>query len=162
MSRSAGNELPAGVRELLDGKELERAAGQTVLLLTVDEAGWPRVAMLSAGELLATGERDLRLALWPDSRSAANLGRTGRATLALVRAGAGWYLRCAARRGPDLRAAGRRLASFALTVEEALEDAVPYAELTGGIELRLADPATAIAAWRATVAAMRAMPPEPD
>lgn len=54
MSRSAGNELPAGVRELLDGSAIEAATGATVLLLAVDDTGWPRVAMLSAGEVLAT------------------------------------------------------------------------------------------------------------
>ena len=156
MARSAGVALPDGVRELLDGTDLERAARLTVQLLTVDEAGWPRVALLSAGELLATGPRDLRLALWSSSRTTANLGRTGRATLALVHGGAGWYFRCAARRDPDLTLPdGQRLASFALTVEEALEDAVPDAELTSGIEFRLAEPDATLAGWRVMVAAMR-------
>lgn len=157
MSRSAGNELPPAIGELLGGEDLERALGLTVLLLTVDTAGWPRVAMLSAGEVLAVGPRALRLALWPDSASAANLERTGRATLAMVHAGAGWYLRCAGRRQADLALpGGRLLASFALTVEEALEDAVPYAELTHGIEFRLADRERTLAAWRDAVRAMRA------
>ncbi len=157
MSRSAGRELPEAVRALLDGTRLEEAAGLTVLLLTVDEAGWPRVAMLSAGEVLATGPRALRLALWPGSSSTANLARSRLATLALVHDGAGWYLRCAARRDEDLALPdGRRLASFALRVEEALEDVVPYAELTGGIGFRLTEPERALGAWREAVAAMRA------
>ncbi len=152
----AGNALPAAVREVLGGTDLERAVGLTVLLLTVDEAGWPRVAMLSAGEVLATGDRDLRLALWPDSSSTANLERRRLATLALVHGGAGWYLRCTARREADLALpGGRRLWSFALKVEEVLEDAVPYAELTGGIGFRLTEPHLVLAAWREAVSAMR-------
>jgi len=156
VSRRVGTELPGPLQRLLGGADLERASGLTVLLLTVDGAGWPRVAMLSAGEVLATAPRAIRLALWPDSSSAANLARAGRGTLALVEGGAGWYVRCRASRDGDLLLPGeRRLASFALAVEEVLEDVVPYAELTGGIEFRLTEPDRALAAWRATVAAMR-------
>jgi hypothetical protein len=159
VSRSAGEELPPAIRRLLDGAELERAVGRTVLLLTVDETGWPRVAMLSAGEVVATGPREIRLALWPDGTSAANLTRTGHATLALVHSGAGWYARCGARRQLDLELPdGRRLAAFALAVEEVREDAVPYAELTGGVEFRLAEPERTLAAWRAVVDALRTQP----
>jgi hypothetical protein len=156
MSRSAGREVPGAVRALLDGTRLDEAVGLTVLLLTVDEAGWPRLAMLSAGEVLVMGPRTLRLALWPHSASTANLARSTRATLALVHGGAGWYLRCSARRRPDLALpGGRLLAGFELLVTEALEDVVPYAELTGGISFRLADPERVLAAWREAVAAMR-------
>ena len=156
MSRTAGDTLPAPLQRLLDGTDLEGRAGQTVQLLTVDAAGWPRVALLSAGEVLAAGPREIALALWPDATSAANVGRSGRATLALVHAGAGWYVRCGARREADLRLDdGRSLAAFALRVEEVLEDAVPYAELTGGIAFRLADPGRTLAGWRAVMDALR-------
>jgi hypothetical protein len=160
VSRPAGNELPAGVRELLDGSALERATGPTVLLLTVDDTGWPRVAMLSAGEVLAAGPREVRVALWPDSRTTANLAATGRATLALVHAGAGWYLRCAAGGRADLAAGGgRSLAAFVLTVEETLEDVVPYAELVSGVAFRLTEPDRVLPVWREVVRALRDMPP---
>jgi hypothetical protein len=156
VSRSVGRELPPAIRQQLDGSDLERAAGLTVLLLTVDEAGWPRVAMLSAGEVLAVGPREIGLALWPDGTSAANLTRAGRATLALVHSGAGWYVRCGARREADLALAdGRRLAAFALAVDEVLADVVPYAELTTGIEFQLGEPERTLAAWRAVVDALR-------
>jgi len=157
MSRSAGNEVPPALAAALDGSRLEAAAGLTVLLLTVDADGWPRLAMLSAGEVLATGARALRLALWPDSRTTTNLDRSDRATLAAVLDGAGWYLRCTASRQPDLALpGGRRLASFGLTVDETLEDQVPYAELTTGIGFRLLEPDRVLPAWREAVAAMRA------
>lgn len=157
MSRSAGNEVPPALATALDGSRLEAAAGLTVLLLTVDADGWPRLAMLSAGEVLAAGPRSVRLALWPDSRTTANLDRSEKATLAAVLDGAGWYLRCTARRQPDLvLSGGRRLVSFGLTVEEALEDVVPYAELTTGIRFRLLEPDRILPAWREAVAAMRA------
>lgn len=156
MSRSAGPELPHAVRRQLDGSDLELAAGLTVLLLTVDETGWPRVSMLSAGEVLAVGPTEIGVALWPDSTSAANLARTGRATLTLVHAGSGWHVRCAALREADLRLPGdRRLAAFVLSVQEVLEDVVPYAELTTGIQFELAEPEPTLAAWRAVIDALR-------
>jgi len=156
VSRSAGHELPPAVRQQLDGSDLARAAGLTVLMLTVDEAGWPRVAMLSAGEVLAVGPREIGVALWSDGTSAANLTRAGRATLALVHAGSGWYVRCTARREADLGLdGGRALAAFVLDVEEVLEDVVPYAALTTGIEFQLAEPERTLAAWRAVVDALR-------
>src|SRR5438270_13173115 len=102
VSRSAGREVPEAVRSLLGGARLEDAVGLTVLLLTVDEEGWPRIAMLSAGEVLATGPRSLRVALWPHSSSTANLLRSPHATLALVHGGAGWYLRCRVTGGHEL------------------------------------------------------------
>jgi hypothetical protein len=156
VSRSAGREVPEALRGPLGGRGLEDAVGLTVLLLTVDAEGWPRVAMLSAGEVLVTAPRAVSLALWPGSASTANLRRAGRATLATVHAGAGWYLRCRALRERDLLLpSGRRLTGFDLRVEEVLEDVVPYAELTGGIGFRLAEPAPVLAAWREAVAAMR-------
>ncbi len=158
MSRSAGDALPEAIQRRLDGGDLSGAIDLTVLLLTVDPEGWPRVAMLSAGEVLATGARTLRLALWPESTTTANLTRSGRATLALVEGGAGWYFLCSARRRADLALPGRCLASFELRVEEALEDVVPYAQLTGGITFRLAEPEQTVAAWTETLAALRGGP----
>src|SRR5262245_34788838 len=131
MSRPAGNQLPAAVRDLLSGDRLEDVVGFMAQLITVDGDGWPRVALLSPGEILATGPRRLRLALWPGSNTTANLTRAGRATLALVHEGASWYFRCSARRSRDMELpGGQNLAAFALIVDEALEDATPDARLT--------------------------------
>jgi len=112
--------------------------------------------MLSAGEVLVTGPRSLRLALWPRSASTANLARSPLATVALVHDGAGWYLRCRVVGRRELAlSGGRRLAGFELATAEALEDRVPYAELTGGVGFRLREPDAVLAAWRETLAALR-------
>jgi hypothetical protein len=158
VSRSAGDALPEAVRRRLDGDELSSVVGFTVLLLTVDPEGWPRVAMLSAGEVLATSARTLRLALWPESATTANLTRSGRATLVLVEGGAGWYFLCSARRRADLMLPGRCLASFELRVEKALEDVVPYAQLTTGVTFHLTEPERTMATWAETLAALRSSP----
>jgi len=158
VSRSAGDALPEAVRRRLDGDDLSSGIDLTVLLLTVDPEGWPRVAMLSVGEVLATGARTLRLALWPESSTTANLTRSGRATLAVVEGGAGWYFLCSARRRADLVLPRRCLASFELRVEKALEDVVPYAELTSGVTFRLTEPERTLATWAETLAALRGSP----
>src|SRR2546429_1706424 len=112
--------------------------------------------MLSAGEVLVTGPRSLRLALGRRSASTANLARSPLATVALVHDGAGWYLRCRVVGRRELAlSGGRRLAGFELATAEALEDRVPYAELTGGVGFRLREPDAVLAAWRETLAALR-------
>ncbi len=153
MSRPAGDTVPEPLRRRLDGR-LTAQVGFTVLLLTVSPEGWPRVAMLSPGEVLAR-RRTLRLALWPESAATANLARTRRCTLAAVAGGSGWYLFCSARSFGHLEVGGRLLAGFQLRVEQVLEDRVPYAALTGGIRYRLSDPEQVLPLWKETVAALR-------
>jgi hypothetical protein len=155
MARSVGNELPEAIRPLFTGADLEAREGLTFLLLTTTADGWPHLAMISVGEVIAVGERDLRLALWRGSTAAGNLARDGRATLALVHGGAGYSLRCSGRQGPDLPIEHGRLSYFALRVEDALEDVAPYAVLTSGVTFRLKEPAEVLPRWRETVAALR-------
>ena len=147
--------LDADVLALLDGTDLEARAGVTLELVTVDADGWPRVALLSVGEVLATGERSLALALWPGSRTTANLERRARALLAFVHDGAAHRVRLEARRGADLLLEGDARARFDAAVLSTTRDEVPYARLRSGITHELVDPAQALARWRATVAALR-------
>ena len=124
------------------------------------EDGWPHLAMLSVGEVLATGPRELRLALWRSSTATANLTRAGQATLALVHDGTGYYLRCSARRGPDLELEqSGPLAYFVARVEDVLEDNVGYAVLESGIQYRLARPEQVLPRWREAIAALRTAGP---
>jgi hypothetical protein len=157
MARSIGNEIPQHIRRLFDGDDLEAREGLTFLLLTTNEDGWPHLAMLSVGEVLRVGARELRAALWPGSTAATNLARTGQGTLALVHQEVGYYLRCSAQQGPDLRIENGRLAYFELQVEDALEDVVPYAVLTSGVTFRLNEPSDVLPRWRQTIEALRAV-----
>src|SRR4051794_458114 len=102
LTRSLGNQLPERLQHLLDGTDLAQREGLTFLLLTTDEAGWPQVAMLSVGEIVAMTASTLRAALWLHSSTSRNLARAGRATLVVVDSGSGYYLRAQAHRGTDL------------------------------------------------------------
>ena len=127
MARSIGDALPPVLLRLLDGEDLPGRVGLTALLLTATDEGWPHLAMLSIGELLALDPRRLRLALWPRSTAAANLTRAGRLTLALVHDGAGYSIRARAGRRPDLTlAGGRQLAAFDLSVDILGSDVISW------------------------------------
>jgi hypothetical protein len=147
--------LGADVVALLDGTDLETRVGFTLELITVDADGCPRVALLSVGEVVATGDRTLALALWPGSRTTANLERTAQALLAFVNDGAAYRLRLQARRRTDVLVAGDERAVFDAPVVSVTRDEVPYARLRSGITHELSEPAQALARWRATVAALR-------
>jgi hypothetical protein len=61
-----------------------------------------------------------------------------------------------AAREPDLDlGADGELARFRLGVEDVLEDAADYAELTSGITFRLRSPADVVPRWERTLAALR-------
>ncbi len=157
MPRSIGNQLPDALRQLLDGSDVAGREGLTFLLITADESGWPHMAMLSVGELIAVEPRTLRAGLWLHSSTSNNLARDARAMLAIVANGNGYYLRLAARRGPDLDlGSDGRLALFVLQIEDVLEDAADYATLTSGVTFRLNRPEQVVPRWQRTVDALRA------
>ncbi len=157
MSRELGPVVPEAVRRCLeDGPE--RQVGLTFLVLSELEAGWPHVAMVSVGELVVAADGRLALALWPTSTCAANLARTGRATLAVVADGLAFSLRChvddelpiTAGEDPAMR-------GFVLRVITAIEDSAPYADLLSGVTYRLHDDQATLARWRRTRAALAAV-----
>lgn len=159
MARSIGHSIPEQVRALMAAERIETLEGFTFLLLTTGPDGWPHQAMLSVGEVLASGQSALRLALWPNSTATGNLSPRGRATLTLVHQNAGYSIRLHAERGEDLHLeGGGKLAYFDTRVEEIFEDIAPYAFLDAGIQYRLKDPSAVLPRWRATVAALRAAP----
>lgn len=119
-------------------------------LLTVTAEGWPHVALLSVGEVLAVSGRELRLALWPSSTTTANLERTGRATLAAVVDGQAVYVELGVSEPPRRTREG--LARLHAEVRSVKVDAVDYARLESGIAFALPDPEPVVERWTATVA----------
>jgi hypothetical protein len=155
VSAPTGSELAASVMRLLSGTELESGVGTTFELITVDEHRWPHVALLSVGEILATGPRTLRLALWSSSRAAANLTRSGCALLTFVHEHGYYKVRLTANEPGPLTVGGRPLAAFLCTVMEVTVDEAPYATVTQGITFQLADPAQTVTRWSETLQALR-------
>lgn len=93
MSTPVGDRLPPDLVEAFNGDDLEAKIGPGYLFVTSDEDGAPRPCMLSAGEVLATDDRHLRLALWSGSHTSANLSRGAPSLFCYVAEGTVLYVR---------------------------------------------------------------------
>jgi hypothetical protein len=149
--------LPDDLMVLLGGGDLAARVGFTIELLTAGEDGWPHVALLSVGEVLALDRCNLRLALWPGSRTTGNLTRARRAVLAFVYAQAAYRIRLTTQRLPDLSTPALR-AAFEGRVVELRADEVPYAVLKTGTTFELIDEPGVLSRWQSTIDALRALP----
>jgi hypothetical protein len=124
--------------------------GWTAELISVGPDGWPHVALLSIGEVVALPGLRLRLALWPASTTVGNLLRTGRATIAAVAAATAYRLRLEVVSRGSLEGPAGPSAVFDALVVDVREDVAPYAVLESGIRFRLVDPDEVTARWAAT------------
>jgi Pyridoxamine 5'-phosphate oxidase len=146
--------LPPKVARYLDGTDL-LAKTQALRLSTVDAAGWPHAALLSAGEMLAVNSERIRFVIFPQSATTANLARDGRLTITLSFDDGMCELRLRARRLAH-SSSEVPLAFFEAEVEMARIHAVPYATLTSGITFALHEPQAVVSRWQRQIAAMRA------
>jgi hypothetical protein len=135
-----------------DGANLATELGRAAILSTVDAEGWAHQAYLSAGEILAQGER-ISLALWPSSRTTANLDRDGRGVLFTAYDGAVWEGRLELTRRPGPPADGAVI--FDGRVIASRRHAAPYAEVLGLVAFQLHDSAATLARWSAQLDRLR-------
>ena len=84
--------LPDDLFDRMNGEHLDEHLNKVVLLITVDEGGWPYAAILSYLEVIAPDRSTLRLAPWNSSTTTANLRRNGRVTLLVVEEGMAYYI----------------------------------------------------------------------
>ncbi len=76
--------LTSDLYRRLNGAEAGARAHEAIVLCTTDAAGWPHPAMISYFELAAVDRQNLRLAIYNDSRTCANLRERGKATFIVV------------------------------------------------------------------------------
>lgn len=137
MAASLGPALPA---TRLGQLGVQAAVDRSLVLpiCTMDDAGFPHVALLGAWEVVALDARRLRLAVATGSRSAANMRRDGRATLLIIDSAAAHYVKLTVTEArPAMRAAPWN-AAFDARVADVLEDAADpsreaAARITSGI-----------------------------
>jgi hypothetical protein len=129
VSTSLGAVLTDALVDRLGGRDLERYGALVVPIATVDPAGWPHIALLSYSEIVAHDPGMLRIAIGTRSDSAANLRRTGQATVLLFDAGLVHYIKGSAReRRPSMRSSPGN-AMFEVSVRDVLADAAdPHRE----------------------------------
>ena len=122
----------------LGGSEIASRANQAIILCTVDSDGWPRCSMLSYFEIAAPDRHNLRLAVYKNSRTCANMREQGKATLAMADAGLVCYvsgmveeLVPAMREAPHNAKLNLRIAQ--VVFDEPSPDLEPGIDITGGI-----------------------------
>jgi hypothetical protein len=129
------DEWPVELRALFDGSALASKIGFTASLVTVDESGSHlRTSLLGIGELYAPDSRMLCIALWPQSRAARAIARSGCAALTFVFDEAFYQVQLAL---APLSADAAGLACFAGSIESGEAQRVGYARLTAGITFDL-------------------------
>jgi len=150
---ASSSRIPDALVRYLDGTELLTKT-QALRLSTVDADGWPRAALLSAGDMLVTPSGRIRLALFPQSSMTSNLERDGRLAIALSIDGGMCELRLRCRRlahsTPEVP-----LAFFEGEVETVRHHVAPYASVTTGVTFALHDPQAVLPRWQRQIAALR-------
>lgn len=155
MSRYVGTALPPALAERLGGSDLARHASVAIPIATVDEQGWPHLALLSYSEVIAVSPASLALAIGASSTTAENLRRAGRVTVVIVDTDLVQYVKGSAREVTPSLDATPWNALFEVAVQAVFEDAADPrreggARVLGGITFA-ADPA-----WSASRAALLA------
>jgi hypothetical protein len=148
-------ELPHALQEAWDGTRATALVGQTAVLVTVEGSGSPHVALLSAGEVAVTAPDTVHFALWPASRTTANLESGREALLLMVHAGGLCKIALRPRRLADLELASGTRACLRGDVVRVSDDRVGYASVTAPISFALDDPAGTVERWTATLSALR-------
>jgi len=136
---------------LFDGRNLEIKLRSGGILGTVDVNGWSHIAYLSVGEILVHNTGNLSLALWPASRTTANIIRSSRAVLHLVSDSKICELRLSATRRTGIN----RLTIFDAHVLETVAHSVPYATVRGLIDFELHDPEVTLERWKQQISELR-------
>ncbi|MPZ87458.1 MAG: pyridoxamine 5'-phosphate oxidase family protein [Nitriliruptorales bacterium] len=156
--------MTASVHDLLEGLigrsgvEAARTADalDALELITVDEDGWPHVALLSAGEILPTTGDQLALCLWPRSSTSRNLARQGRALLYVATRGRSAKVRLHVEPLGPVAVGDHTFAGFLARAEGAQPDNVSYAEILSGVRYRLTDVGGVVDRWHDQLAALDA------
>ena len=140
-SHQRATELTDDLFRRLSGAEIESLAALAIVVCTVDAEGWPHPAMLSYFEVAAVDRQNLRLAVYNDSRTCANMRERGKATLIIVDHNLVCYVRGIVREVAPAMAAAPFNAMLNLHVDEVTfdeppPDLEPGALVTSGITYR--------------------------
>ena len=141
MSRVRTKELTEDLYRRLSGAEIDLFAALAFVVCTVDAEGWPHPAMLSYFEVAAVDRQHVRLAIYNDSRTCANMRERGKATLIVVDENLVCYVRGAVSEVVAAMAAAPFNAMLNLrvddvTFDEPPPDLEPGAFVTSGIMYR--------------------------
>lgn len=131
MSKNLGNRLPAELMAKLSNGAFYREGGLGLPVLTLDEQGWPHVAM--APGAVAAQPDTLYFALGGRTSSRRNAERDGRVTLLIAGPGTLYYVKGRAEVvRPEMQIMEQETA-FKLTITDVLQDMESFVQITGGV-----------------------------
>jgi hypothetical protein len=133
MSRLVGKELTAELFDRLRGEEVSSKTGKAIVIVTVDQNGWPHAAMLSYYEVVAKNSSRIDLAIGKTSTTSKNLRRSGKITLLVTDSGMNYYLKGKAREIKESMEGVPFMSLFRVEIEQILEDQEPDAVITSGV-----------------------------
>lgn len=134
MSKNLGSQLPPELLAKLERGDLYRPGGLGLAVLTLDEQGWPHVAM--APGCVAARPDVLWVALGGASTSLQNAQRSGIITLQIAGPDTLYYVKGKAELvRPEMQVMAQE-AALRVTVTEVLEDMESFVSITGGISYR--------------------------
>jgi hypothetical protein len=144
VSRSIGPALPPAALEVLRPAQPAEQLGKIIEVLTVDERGFPHVALLSPGEIQACDPSSFRLALYTEGTTLRNIHARSRFALAIVEPGLCCYVK-AIGAVTDVRVSEGPTQPFAATrvearVDDVLIDSESGAFIAAGARYRRAIP----------------------
>jgi len=146
-------QLPTAWLALFDGERLADKISETALLATVDNGGWPHLAFLSMGEVVAKDRKRLVTATWPRSRTTANMVRTGQAVLYAAAEGVVWETRLKVSALDVVTEDGSHLTAGEIV--DVRRHEAPYAYLDTLASFRLNAPEPTLERWMRQVTAMK-------
>ena len=137
MSKRLPPHLPDRLWEMLNGEHLEDHLSKVLLLITLDERGWPYTAMLSFLEVVAPDRANIRIGPWNNSTTTANLRRNGKFALLFIDEGLAYYIQATAQELSAQVEGFEGIAKINARIESILEDkALDYegsARVTTGV-----------------------------
>lgn len=133
MSQLLGKELTPELFGRLKGENVASHAGKAIILVTVDEGGWPHPAMLSYHEVVAKNPSMIDVAVGKTSTTARNLRRAGKITVLVTDRGVNYYVKGNARELRESLEGVPFMSLFRVEMAELLEDQEPDAMITSGV-----------------------------
>ncbi len=133
MSQLLGKELTKELFNLLKGENVASKLGKAIVIVTVDDKGWPHPSMLSYYEVVAKERSRIDLAIGKTSTTTKNLRRAGQITLLITDSGINYYLKGSAREVKESMEGVPFMSLFRVEVEQLLEDQEPDAVITSGV-----------------------------
>jgi hypothetical protein len=117
----------------LKGETMVSKTGKAIVIVTVDEAGWPHPGMLSYHEVVAKDRSTIDLAIGKSSTTAMNLRRGGKITLLITDSDLNYYVKGTTRELKESMDDVSFMSLFRVNVEHLLEDLEPDAVVTSGV-----------------------------